>query len=62
MFWKDRWSTTLTASRRQGSAPAMAPWFRPKGSTRRGTSAGGNAAELATYIVEKGKPFLVAVD
>jgi quercetin dioxygenase-like cupin family protein len=23
---------------------------------------GGKAAELATYIVEKGKPFLVAVD
>ena len=22
----------------------------------------GNAAELATYIVEKGKPFLVVVD
>jgi hypothetical protein len=61
-YYTDRCSTTSTASHRRGvsaGAGLMVPAETVHAVKNIGT---GNAAELATYIVEKGKPLLVVVD
>jgi hypothetical protein len=40
----------------------LGPEVHPRPFTRVRNVGSGNAAELATYVVEKGKPFLVAVE
>ena len=61
MSWKGRWRTRSRASRRPRSRPGDV-LFVQAGAVHAVRNIGsGNAAELATYVVEKGKPILTLV-
>ena len=59
---KGLWSTTSTAGLRRRSTPARSLSSPPTRVHAVRNVGSGNAAELATYIVEKGKPFLLVVE
>ena len=60
--WKGRWSTRSRA-KTPTTLNAGDVLFVPAETIHAVRNVGsGNAAELATYVVEKGKPFLVVVE